>query len=137
MMTIGCKRGQNRIQQTRQTLGKNNRGSAIVMVLVAVSFVGIMASLLMYVSLSNYHIKVTDRKAKDNFYSAELAMDEIRAGLQGIVYDSFSMAYEETLQNYAKEDVTSKNTLFKESYLKCLENALRTETDSKKYNLKT
>ena len=135
MMTIGCKRGQNRIQQTRQTLGKNNRGSAIVMVLVAVSFVGIMASLLMYVSLSNYHIKVTDRKAKDNFYSAELAMDEIRAGLQGIVYDSFSMAYEETLQNYAKEDVTSKNTLFKESYLKCLENALRTETDSKKYNL--
>lgn len=135
MMTIGCKRGQNRIQQTRQTLGKDNRGSAIVMVLVAVSFVGIMASLLMYVSLSNYHIKVTDRKAKDNFYSAELAMDEIRAGLQGIVYDSFSMAYEETLQSYAKEDITSKNTLFKDSYLKCLENALKTETDSKKYNL--
>lgn len=135
IMAAGGNREQNRIQVSWQTLRKNQRGSAIVMVLVAVAFVGIMASMLMYVSLINYRIKATDRKAKDNFYSAELAVDEIRAGLLGIVYDSFSRAYEETLQNYAQDDGTSKNELFKNKYEEYLIDSIKMQADSGKYDL--
>lgn len=134
-MTSGSSRAENKIKKIWQTLEENNTGSAIVMILVALSFVGIMASMLMYVSLTNYRIKVIDRKAKDNFYSAELAVDEIRAGLQEVVYISFSKAYEDTLQNYAKEDGRSKNILFKESYLKYITDSLKTQANSEKYDL--
>lgn len=125
----------NRIGKVWQTLQGNERGSAIVMVLVAMAFVGIMASLLMYVSLVNYRVKITDRKAKDNFYSAEFAMDEIRAGLQDVVYHGFSKAYEETMQNYAADENVSKNTFFKERYVTYITDSLKMQTNSEKYDI--
>ena len=80
----------SQITKKIQTPMQDNKGSAIVMVLVSMAFVGIMASMLMFVTYNNYRMKITDYKAKDNFYSAEMAMDEIRAGVSGKVYEAFS-----------------------------------------------
>lgn len=135
-MTLRSNQKNNKIQKQWQTLKRNNKGSAIVMVLVAMAFVGIMASLLMYVTFQNYQMKITDHKAKDNFYSAELAMDEIRAALQGIVYDAFSEAFEETLQIYAKDNEKNKNTLFKESYINYLTKILSVTGDPETYDIR-
>ena len=49
----------------------DNKGSAMVVVIIAMAFIGILASVLMYMSLLNYQMKVNNLKAKDNFYSAE------------------------------------------------------------------
>ena len=72
---IDVKMKKNIIMQRRsQMLLKDNKGSAIVMVLVAIAFVSIMGSMVMYSTFYNYKMKVIDRSAKDSFYSADLAM---------------------------------------------------------------
>ena len=47
----------------------------MVVVIIAMAFIGILASVLMYMSLLNYQMKVNNLKAKDNFYSAETVLD--------------------------------------------------------------
>lgn len=39
----------------------------MVVVIIAMAFIGILASVLMYMSLLNYQMKVNNLKAKDNF----------------------------------------------------------------------
>ena len=51
----------------------NNKGSALVMVIVAMAFIGIMASVMRCLSTMNYQMKINNYKAKDNIYSAETA----------------------------------------------------------------
>ena len=71
----------HRILKIRK-LQKDNRGSAIVLVIVVIAFIGMLLSMMMYMALYNYQMKAADFRAQNNFYSAEMAMDEIRAGLQ-------------------------------------------------------
>ena len=46
---------------------QDNRGSAIIMVIIVMAFVGVLASVVMWMSMANYMMKATDRIAKDNF----------------------------------------------------------------------
>lgn len=125
----------NKIAKEMQAPMKDNRGSAIVMVLVSMAFVGIMVSMLMFVTYNNYRMKITDYKAKDNFYSAEMAMDEIRAGVSGKVYDAFSLAYQDTMMNYGNEDLGNKNLYFKEAYVNNMVSFLASPNSMEKYDL--
>lgn len=81
---------------------KNNKGFSLFTVLIAVSFVGILGLLVLYMALSNFNMKVTDLKGKDSFYTAERAIEEIRAGLQEDVGDAMSKAYTQVLETYNK-----------------------------------
>ena len=47
--------------------------------MVSVSFIAIMGLLVLYLSLNNFQMKHTDIKGKDSFYTAEQALEEIRA----------------------------------------------------------
>jgi len=89
-----------RESEGRTQLFKENKGSAIVMVLVVIAFVSILVSVLFYRSILNYQMKVVDYNAKDNFYTAENALDEIRTGLQSIASDAIAEAYVEVMQKY-------------------------------------
>ena len=89
----------------------DNKGSALVVVIIAMAFIGILASVLMYMSLLNYQMKVNNLKAKDNFYSAETVLDEIRSYMGTQISESVGNAYENVLQNYSStsaEEKTSK-----------------------------
>lgn len=79
---------------------RNNRGSAIVSVLVTMTFVVVLGSILLYLSLVNMQMKVIDREGKENFYDAESAMNEIRVGIQGAVSDAINGAYTSVLVKY-------------------------------------
>ena len=46
------------IVRKEQSLFENNQGSAILMVLVAMAFIGILASVIMYITLINYRVKL-------------------------------------------------------------------------------
>ena len=128
--------GKNIIMQNKkQTLLKDNKGSAIVMVLVAIAFVSIMGSMVMYSTFYNYKMKIVDRSAKDTFYSADLAMDEIRAGLKKDVAVVFSSAYEEALQELGTENSEDKNNVFINKYREKLIRLFKTNEDAQKYQL--
>ena len=86
----------------------DNKGSAMVVVIIAMAFIGILASVLMYMSLLNYQMKVNNLKAKDNFYSAETVLDEIRTAMGERVSASVGSAYELVLKNYEATSAEEK-----------------------------
>ena len=79
---------------------QHNKGFSLFTVLIAVSFVGILGLLVLYIALSNFNMKITDLKGKDSFYTAERAIEEIRTGLQQDVGDAMSKAYTQVLETY-------------------------------------
>ena len=93
---------------TQQYKEQKNKGSAMVVVIMAMAFIGILASVLMYTSLLNYQMKVNNMKAKDNFYSAETVLDEIRVGMQNRVSESIGTAYQDILLNYDASTMEEK-----------------------------
>ena len=50
---------------------KNNRGAALVSVMIAIAFIAILASSLLYMTYSNYKMKVVNYESKSNFYGTE------------------------------------------------------------------
>ncbi|MEF9972269.1 MAG: hypothetical protein RR731_08150, partial [Oscillospiraceae bacterium] len=87
-------------QNNLQSFGKNNKGSAILSVVVAMMFVVALGSALLYAAYTGFSIKMTEREDRKNFYSADKAMDEIRAGIQDAVSKALGEAYTETLVKY-------------------------------------
>lgn len=59
----------------------DNRGSALILVIVTVGFVTILASIVMSSAIVNHKIRSIDRRTKDNFYYAEKALDDIYTGI--------------------------------------------------------
>lgn len=70
------------MRNIRKRAKQQNRGFSLFTVIIAVSLVGILGMLILYIALSNFQMKITDLKGKDSFYTAERALEEIRTGLQ-------------------------------------------------------
>ena len=67
-------------------LGKlNDKGSALLTVLLFVAFLTILATTLLYVTGMNFLIKQADYQNKKNFYINETALEEIKARLMSDV----------------------------------------------------
>jgi hypothetical protein len=80
----------------------NNKGSAIVSVLVITTFITVIGTVMLYISSQNYQEKQTDYQNKKSFYGAEEALDSLKAALVGDVEQAYITAYSETLQNYLR-----------------------------------
>nr|WP_296041742.1 hypothetical protein [uncultured Blautia sp.] len=111
---------------------KINKGFSVLTVIISVAFVGILALLVLYMALSNFNMKVSDRKGKDSFYTAERALEEIRTGLQEDVGDSMSRAYIKVLEDYNKESDSFDTVLdelrqeaFEKEFLQDIKKCLR------------
>lgn len=99
----------------------NDRGSAIVMVIVAVAFISILATTLLYLAGTNYYRKATDLKTKESFYEGETALEEIRAALTVEAAEAAKAAYTKVSINYAAADSATRYSLFQTEFLKVLE----------------
>lgn len=97
-------------------LSRNNKGSSLVLVIVVLAFVGILATVALWTSLTNYQMKVTDTNVTDNFYSAEGVLDQVCVGLQTDVSDALEMAYLDVMQNYAERTEDERSAEFKNLY---------------------
>lgn len=94
----------------------NNRGSALIMVIVVIAFISIMATTLLYVSGSNFYRKTTDLKTKESFYEAETALEEIRAALTVEASKAARAAYTSVSINYAAADSATRYSLFQNEF---------------------
>lgn len=83
-----------------KNLMHDKAGSTIIVVLVTMTFVVVLASILLYMSLVNMQMKKLDREGKANYYDAEAAMNEIHTGIQSAVSEAISRAYTKVLINY-------------------------------------
>lgn len=82
-------------------LKNDNSGSAIVTVLVVVAFMTILATIMLYVSSSNFQMKAADYRTKESFYYAETPVEELRAQLVEDTQVAFAKAYADTVAEYA------------------------------------
>ena len=75
--------------------GKRGRqkGNALVMVILAIAFIGMLVAMIVYSAYGNYLMKYNDTRAKDNFYSAESVLDIVNAGMQVDISDAMLDAY--------------------------------------------
>lgn len=119
----------------RQRVKLNNNGSTMMIVMVAVSLIAILATVLMAMSYMNYNMKVTEMNSKKNFYTAEVVLDQINAGLQKEISDSLEDAYVRSMQRYTLEDDTTRNTNFANYYIGELRNRLRTASLDSQYQI--
>ena len=88
-------------QETRtEKQNRDDRGSGLIMVLVAVALLGLLVSVLMFVSYAGYQMRLLDRQGKDAFYSAETVLDEVNVGLQEEISDALSKSYVDLMSNY-------------------------------------
>ena len=103
----------------------DDKGSAMVVVIIAMAFIGILASVLMYMSLLNYQMKANNLQAKDNFYSAETVLDEIRVHMEEQVSTSLGNAYTQILVNYDDTSVSEKESKLRYAFLSSMQKAYK------------
>lgn len=113
----------------------NNKGATLVAVLIVIAIVGILAASLCVMTMVNSQMKRVDRKSKDNFYSAETALDEITLGLQEDLANSTKDAYGWLLVNYLSDDsdADEKSAQFKkkvrEKFMLAMKKGLNTSQE--------
>gem|GEM_PF-5976765 len=90
----------------------NNKGGALIMVIVIMSFISIIAALAMWMAYMNYYMKVTEMRSDNSFYSAEGVVEQIKVGLQNELSESTGDAYASVLQRYAEYSETDRNNYF-------------------------
>lgn len=115
---------------------QDQKGSAIIMVIIVMAFIGILVAIIMWMSMTNYLMKATDRKAKDNFYSSETVMEQILVGLQEVASDSLDDAYSVTLQQYSELSAENRQNTFCTRYCDNVRTRLQ-GSSSGTYNIAT
>ena len=94
---------------------QNNSGSTIVIVVIAMAFIGILATMVLSMSVTNIQMKSVDRDAKTNFYEAETALDELIAGLETDLAKMIQDTYTSVMLIYADLPVGDRNIEFKKA----------------------
>lgn len=86
---------------------RNNKGAAMVSVLIGVSFIIILATSLMYMSYMNYLTKAMRYQGTDNFYTDEFALDDLCMRMQQVAaeYDKVSDAIDELISDHSGRGV--------------------------------
>ncbi len=102
----------------------NNEGSTIVLVILALAFVGMLIAMLVYMVYYNYLMKSTDRAAKDNFYTAETALNEIQAGIARDVSDVLQESYSTVMKEHYEDTATNQQAIFETLYRDALNDKL-------------
>ncbi|HHV12645.1 MAG TPA: hypothetical protein GXX75_20425 [Clostridiales bacterium] len=83
-------------------LGRDNSGSTLLLVIVAMCFIAILGSLLLSLTMTNIQMKQMDYQAKENFYETETVMNELNAGLEELSSRCMYQAYNYIMLHYSE-----------------------------------
>lgn len=111
-------------------LKHNNKGSSLVIAIIAVSFVAILGTVILSATMTNYQMKVMNYQSKKTFYSAETALEEIYSGLGSECYNQLESAYIASVTELVTNDKAIDNAKANENmrirYLTGVKNKLDT-----------
>lgn len=107
----------------------NNKGNAIVSVLVVVTFITVIATTLLYVSTLNYRMRQVDYSNKKSFYSGETALEEVRGNLMKDFTVACQYAYGEVIGEYTIKNSVEKDELFRQKTTAALKSILNNHKD--------
>lgn len=99
----------------------NDRGSAIVIVIIAMAMIGILATTLLWMAYMNYMIKVADIRNKNSFYTAEEVVEQIMSGLRRESAEAVGVAYRDVLSNWDNlKTEAERSNVFMTTYMDTL-----------------
>lgn len=104
----------------------DDRGGALITVVVVTAFISILVTIILYAAGMNYYMKNADKKNKDSFYEAEIVMESIKAGLVPEAKAAFQEACEVTMINFAGLSDDDRRTLYNKTFT----DALKTNFDN-------
>lgn len=93
---------------------KDERGSSLVMTVIAMTFISILAVAVIAMTITNIRLKQAQKESQKNFYNADSIVDAIRAGLYDIAAESAESAYEDAIITYGSSSTTMKQVYTKE-----------------------
>lgn len=124
------------LKELIKRIKNDNRGSAIVLVIVALAMVGILAVTIMWMSMTNYNMKATDKGNKQGFYTSETVLEQIKAGLEEDASWAAARAYAYILtKDYSATSMADRDYEFKKEYQNYFVKKVADSTDTSKYNL--
>jgi len=82
---------------------KDNGGASLVMVILAMLFVGIIASIVLTITVGNAKSTKATMNSSENFYSSESALDDLSMYLKKLATSSATDAYAATLEKVGVE----------------------------------
>ena len=92
--------------KNRWSLKGQNKGASLLAVLVALIFVGIIGIIILDITIANIQMREIEESGKKNFYTAEVVMDDLTAGLNNIAASAMENAYTAVLKDYRTIMVT-------------------------------
>ncbi|MDE7429522.1 MAG: hypothetical protein K2N00_09695, partial [Lachnospiraceae bacterium] len=105
---------------------RDDRGSAIVIVIIAMAMIGILATTLLWMAYMNYMIKVADIRNKNSFYSAEEVVEQVMSGLRRESAEAVGVAYREVLANWDNlNSEAERSNVFMTTYMDTLVDKLK------------
>ena len=107
-----------------RNLSKNNKGASLVLVIVAMLFVGLIASIVLTVTVGNRRSTKTTVESSENFYSAEGVLDDLKMFLKKLAISSAADAYGATLEKFGEVPASDLETVFANSFKTNLATAL-------------
>lgn len=75
----------------------NNQGSTLLTVIIIIAFIGILGSMMLSVTMTNLQMKMIERKSKENFYTCEITLDEMRTRLHELTVEKIREVYEDDI----------------------------------------
>lgn len=107
----------------------DDRGAALVTVIIVVGLLSILATTFLYLSGMNFFMKKTDQKTKESFYEAETALEEIRAELMELSADAAGKAYQRLLVQYASMDSYTRYSAYQSYFFEELQKSWNAKRD--------
>ncbi len=77
---------------------KDNRGSTLITVIVAIAFVTILTSIILATTVMNMSMKGIDRRVKDDFYYAEKGLNDVYTGVGQITAEFAGKQYDKAFK---------------------------------------
>ncbi len=106
----------------REFLRKDNKGASLILVIVAMLFVGVIASIVLTLTVGNSNsIKATKDTSK-NFYTSESVLDELKMYLKKLASNAATEAYGQAMEASGGEE-----TVFAEAFKEKLSQILQDE----------
>lgn len=112
----------NRFKRALKAL-RENRGSGVVLVLVAISCITLMTTSLLHLSYTAFKMKAAERQNKVELYETDAKMDELVAKLQNEVSEAIKEAKKDVLVNFSSSN-DSNNSNFRAKLVAVLESKL-------------
>lgn len=106
-----------------KSFAKQNKGSALIAVLIILTFVSVVALIITKITMTNIEMKEVQSSTRKNFYNTEDIMDMMKSGLSKISAEAVKESYADVLGKYSIYTSEGKNLQeqFQKEYLEKIE----------------